>query len=79
MCDNFSENRKRLLGIVYNLQRFSIEELKNEYIETSNGNGSSLGGLFSIKGCLHELMEIGVLRYQNGLYNVAINGENKYI
>jgi hypothetical protein len=79
MCDNFSGNRKRLVGIVYKMQKFSIEELKREYLNTSNGSGSSLGGLSSISGFLRDLMEIGVLNYQNGLYNVSSNGENKYI
>ncbi len=62
--------RRDLIKLIYRLDTFSEEELREKFRDETRGD-MSIGGCQTIKDYINDLTQIGSLRYEDGRYSVA--------
>lgn len=68
--DIFRRNRKKMMGLVYQLDEFSEDELI-EALKRLVGDDVSIDGVQTIGGYLSDLREMGVLTERDGRFKVV--------
>jgi hypothetical protein len=68
MCDEFDQNRRALMDLIYSKNEFTESEIIAEYKEKRGF--FIVDAVQSISGYLRDLREMGILSYSQGRYHV---------
>jgi hypothetical protein len=69
MCREYDKNREKLSDLIFELQEFTEEQLKQAFNQRCQGN-AKIGRLQTVRGYLGDLCEFGALRFEAGRYYV---------
>ena len=70
MCKEFAYNREQLAKLIFEEERFTRRSLMKKY-HARMGRHAPIDGEQTIPDYLHDLVDIGILHYQNGVFEVA--------